>query len=180
MSNYSQITSFGPKDSLATGNPAKLVKGAEIDPELQSIAAAIQSKLDATSLATEVSTQQIQIATNAPLANTIGFRGLPQSSQSSNYTATLLDVGKHIIHPSGAGAADTFTIPSNAAVQIPVGSTLTFVNDAADSVSISINSDTLVLAGTGSTGTRTLGSNGIATALKITTTKWQIAGVNLS
>lgn len=180
MSNYSQITSFGPKDALVTGNPAKLIKGAEIDPELSAIAAAIQSKLDATALATEVGTQAIQITTNTPLANTIGFRGLPQISQSTNYTASLLDVGKHIIHPSGGGAADTFTIPANSAVPIPVGMTLTFVNDDSNAVSISINSDTLVLAGSGATGTRTLGANGIATALKITSTRWLISGVNLS
>lgn len=181
MSNYSQITSFGPKDALITGNPAKLIKGAEIDPELAAIAAAIQSKLDATSLATEVGTQQIIVATNQPLANGIGFRGLPQVSQTSNYTCVLTDMGKHIIHPSGGGAGDTFTIPSNAAVPFPIGTTLTFINDdQPNNISISINSDTMVMTGSGVSGTRTLGAYGMATAVKINSTRWMISGVNLS
>lgn len=46
MANYSQITSFGPKDALVTGNPAKLIKGTEIDPELAAISTAIATKED--------------------------------------------------------------------------------------------------------------------------------------
>lgn len=46
MSNYSQVTFFAPKDVLISGNPAKLIKGADIDPELAAISAAITSKFD--------------------------------------------------------------------------------------------------------------------------------------
>lgn len=180
MSNYSQITSFGPKDALASGNPAKLVKGAEIDPELAAIASAIQSKLDATALATEVASQQIIIATNAPLANTIGFRGVPINQQSANYTAVMSDSGKLLFHASGAGAGDTFTIPSNGAVPFQIGTVMMFLNFDPNTLAISINSDTLVMAGTGLTGTRTLAAYGLATAIKTATTQWVISGVNLS
>jgi hypothetical protein len=44
MSNYSKITDFAAKDSLSTGNPAKIVKGVEIDDELVAISGAIASK----------------------------------------------------------------------------------------------------------------------------------------
>ena len=47
MSNYSQIVSFGPKDSLTTGDSAKKIKGTEIDAELAAISTAITSKEDA-------------------------------------------------------------------------------------------------------------------------------------
>lgn len=47
MSNYAQVTFFAPKDALITGNPAKLIKGSEVDPELSGISTAITSKLDA-------------------------------------------------------------------------------------------------------------------------------------
>lgn len=180
MSNYSQITSFGPKDALITGNPAKLIKGSEIDPELAAIAAAIQSKLDATALATEVGTQSITVATNSPTASTLGFRGIPVISQSANYTAVLSDMGKMLLHPSGGGAGDTFTIPANSAVPMNVGATLSFVNLDSNALSISINTDTLTLLGTGSGGTRSLAQYGMATAIKVTTTQWIITGVNLS
>lgn len=46
MSNYTKTTDFTAKDSLTTGNPNKVVKGSEIDDELDAIATAIASKLD--------------------------------------------------------------------------------------------------------------------------------------
>lgn len=106
--------------------------------------------------------------------------GINQNSQSSNYTLVLTDANKQIFHPTGAGAGDTFTIPANASVAFPVGTVETFVNEDSNAVSIAITTDTLTLAGTTTTGTRTLAQNGIATALKVTTTKWFISGVGLS
>jgi hypothetical protein len=46
VSNYVKSTNFAVKDSLLTGNPAKLVKGTEIDTEFNAISTAISSKLD--------------------------------------------------------------------------------------------------------------------------------------
>jgi hypothetical protein len=45
---------------------------------------------------------------------------------------------------------------------------------------VAITSDTLVLAGPGTTGSRTLAASGIATATKVTSTRWIIAGVGLT
>lgn len=50
MANYVKTTDFAAKDSLLTGNPAKLVKGTEIDVELNDIATAIASKADSASV----------------------------------------------------------------------------------------------------------------------------------
>lgn len=46
MSNYTKATDFAVKDTLASGNPAKLVKGTEIDTEFNAIASAVNSKAD--------------------------------------------------------------------------------------------------------------------------------------
>jgi len=46
MSNYTKTTNFAAKDSLVSGNPAKIVKGSEIDAEFTNIATAIATKLD--------------------------------------------------------------------------------------------------------------------------------------
>lgn len=46
MSNYTKATDFAVKDSLASGNPAKLVKGTEIDTEFNAIQSAVNSKAD--------------------------------------------------------------------------------------------------------------------------------------
>ena len=49
MSNYTKATNFASKDSLSTGNPAKVIKGTEIDAEYTAIASAISSKSDSNS-----------------------------------------------------------------------------------------------------------------------------------
>jgi hypothetical protein len=111
--------------------------------------------------------------------NGVGYKNIPQNSQSAAYTTVLGDAGKHIYHPVGDNNARTFTIDSNANVAYPIGTAITFVNKI-NVLSIAITSDTLTWAEDGTTGTRSLASNGIATALKITSTEWLISGTGLS
>lgn len=116
---------------------------------------------------------------NAALAAAIGT--LPQNSKSADYTTVLTDSGKHIYHPSADTNARTWTIDSNANVAYPIGTAITFVNDtSAGVITIAITDDTLVLAGAGTTGSRTLAANGIATAVKIASTRWMISGTGLT
>lgn len=107
------------------------------------------------------------------------YPNIPVNSQSTAYTAVLGDANKFILHPTADNNARTFTIPANSSVAYPVGTTLTFVNEI-NTVTIAITSDTLMLAGAGSTGSRTLAANGMATALKVTSTKWMISGSGLT
>lgn len=109
------------------------------------------------------------------------IRLIPQNSQSAAYTLVLSDAGKHILHPAADTTARTFTIPANSSVAYPVGTAITFVNqNAGGTVTIAITSDTMRLAGAGTTGSRTLAANGVATALKITSTEWIISGTGLT
>lgn len=48
MSNYTPLVNFASKDGLPSGNPLKLVKGAELTGEFSAIAAAIATKFDGT------------------------------------------------------------------------------------------------------------------------------------
>lgn len=112
--------------------------------------------------------------------DSVGFRNAPVNSQSAAYTAVLADAGKVILHPSTDANARTFTIPANASVAYPVGTVLTFVNMTSQVVTIAITSDTLYLAGTGSTGSRSLAQYGMATAVKLTSTTWLINGSGLT
>jgi hypothetical protein len=107
------------------------------------------------------------------------FPAIPQNSKSTAYTTVLADANKHILHPTADNNARTFTIAANAAVAYPIGTAITFVNQI-NTVTIAINSDTLVLAGAGTTGSRTLAANGMATALKIDSTTWMISGSGLT
>lgn len=109
--------------------------------------------------------------------NAVGFKTVPQNSQSVAYTLVLADSGYHILHPSADTTARTFTIPANSSVAYPIGTAITFVNqNAAGVLTIAITTDTMRLAGPGTTGSRTLAANGTATALKITSTEWIISG----
>lgn len=117
--------------------------------------------------------------TNDSAAN-VGFKGLPQNAQTGNYTLVLGDAGYQIFHASGGTSGITYTIPANASVAFPIGTAVTFINAHASSISIAITTDTLTLTGTTTTGTRTLAQNGIATALKVTSTSWIIYGIGLS
>jgi hypothetical protein len=65
-------------------------------------------------------------------------------------------------------------------VAYPIGTAISFVNLSATAISIAITTDTMYLAGFGTTGTRTLAQYGTATALKITSTAWMISGNGLT
>lgn len=111
----------------------------------------------------------------------LGYLGIPQNSQSAAYTLVLADAGKHLLHPSADTTARVFTIPANSSVAFIVGTVVTFVNqNGGGAITISITTDTMRLAGPGTTGSRTLAANGIATAIKLTTTEWLISGVGLT
>lgn len=107
------------------------------------------------------------------------FRTVYQNSRSAAYTLVLSDSGKQILHPASDNNPRTFTIPANSSVLYPIGTELTFIN-MINTLTIAITSDTLIQAGTGSTGSRTLAANGWARALKISATEWLIDGTGLT
>ena len=110
----------------------------------------------------------------------VGFRNIPQNSQSAAYTTVLADAGKHIFHPSGDANARTFTIDSNANVAYPIGTAITFINMTSQVVTIAITTDTMYLSSAGTTGSRSLAQYGSATAIKMTSTTWLISGSGLT
>lgn len=81
MSNYTQTTFFAPKDSLLTGNPAKLIRGADVDPELAAIAAAIATKLDTGNAANPSATIGLSVI-NGTAGSYMRSDGAPALSQA--------------------------------------------------------------------------------------------------
>jgi hypothetical protein len=112
--------------------------------------------------------------------DSVGFRNIPQNSQSAAYTLVLADAGKHIFHPSTDANARTYTIPANGSVAYPIGTAITFINMTAAVVTIAITTDTMYLSSAGTTGSRSLAQYGSATAIKMTTTTWLISGSGLT
>jgi hypothetical protein len=109
----------------------------------------------------------------------VGFRNTPVNSQSADYTLVLADSGKTILHPVADDNARTFTIPANSSVAYAVGTVVTFVN-LQNTVTIAITTDTMYLAGAGTTGSRTLAEYGVASAVKVASTTWVISGNGLT
>lgn len=113
-------------------------------------------------------------------STTLGYVNAPVNEQSAAYTAVAADTGKIIFHPSTDANARTFTIPANSSVAYATGTVLTFINMTSQVVTIAITTDTMYLAGSGTTGSRSLAQYGIATAVKMTSTTWIISGNGLT
>jgi hypothetical protein len=105
----------------------------------------------------------------------------PVRSFSAATAPALTDRGYILLHPSSDTTARTVTIPANGSVAFPVGSTFTIINQVSGGViTIAITTDTLTWLPAGTTGSRTLAANGMATCIKITSTNWVITGVGLT
>lgn len=114
---------------------------------------------------------------NTASASSIGFIGMPQTLLASGgLTISASHAGDHI-HVTGAG--QTITIPANTSVPLEIGTTIVIINGNVTS-SIAITTDTLRLAGTTTTGTRTLAAWGMATLVKIDATTWIASGNGLT
>lgn len=89
MTDYVKTTSFTPKDSLPSGNPGKVIKGADFDTEFDSLVTAIASKANTVSPAftgvptaptASVGTSNTQLATTAFVDAAVGATGSIQAS----------------------------------------------------------------------------------------------------
>jgi hypothetical protein len=116
--------------------------------------------------------------TAATAASRLGYIGLPQNLLASGgLTLSAAHAGDHI-YVTGTG--QTITIPANTVVPFEIGTTIVVINAAAVTTTIAITNDTLLQAGSGTTGSRTLGAHGMATLVKITATSWIISGNGIS
>ena len=148
---------------------------------LDGVTSAIQTQLNAKAASganTDITAldQDVTItATGTIAANSLGYRGLPQNSQTASYTLALADAGKHISITTGG-----VVIPANGSVAFPIGTTIVVFNNSGSNQTISITTDTLRQAGTANTGSRTLAQYGLATLVKVSTTTWAITGAGLT
>ena len=94
MSDYTKLTNFAVKDGYTTGNPAKTIKGIEIDDEFNALATAVATKYDSSD--------------NTSLKNIIGALLYPVGSiyinaSVSTNPATLLPITSAVLKKRGPG-----------------------------------------------------------------------------
>jgi len=71
MSNYTKTTNFAVKDSLVSGNPAKIIKGTEINTEFDNIASAVTSKADSNNSALTGSATAVNLTVSGTFNATV-------------------------------------------------------------------------------------------------------------
>ena len=109
---------------------------------------------------------------------TIGYKDIPQLSLSSNVTLADTDGGKHYY---SANATATITIPNNATTSFAIGTAISVVQEGTATLTVAPDSGvTLYLAGNSTSGSRTIGSYGMATLMKVATDTWFINGTGVA
>lgn len=108
MSNYTKATDFASKDALLSGNPAKIIKGIEIDDEYNAIAVAVQTKAD---LASPTFTGTPAAPTAAVGTNTtqLATTAFANAAVIAERTATATLTNKTLTSPVITGANATIT-----------------------------------------------------------------------
>ena len=92
----------------------------------------------------------------------------------------MADQGKHVYITN---ASSTVTVPTNASVAFPVGTTIVVVNNAGVGNNATISQASgvfMIWAGNQASGSRTLGNSGMATLVKVASDTWFISGVGLT
>jgi hypothetical protein len=142
---------------------------------------AVQTLTNKTLNTPTIATPNITGAVTVPLvadsADGYGYVGTPQHATAVSLTIVASDMGKDI-YVTATG--QTITIDSNANLALQIGSGFTVTDEAGVTTSIAITADTLVLANSASTGTRTLAPYGVAIFKKVTATKWIASGNGLT
>lgn len=109
-------------------------------------------------------------------AQSVGYRNIPSNPRSTGYTIALADIGKCVDITTGG-----VTIPSNATVAFAVGDTISIYNNGGSAQTITQGSGvTLRLAGTATTGNRTLAQRGWCSVRKVGSDEWVSSGSGLS
>jgi hypothetical protein len=101
----------------------------------------------------------------------IGYRDLPQIT---SFTTLVADAGGK--HYFGSG---TITIPLNSSVPFTVGTAILVIASSTTTISPA-GGVTLIWAGPGTTGARSLSTYGQASLVKVGTDTWYISGVGIS
>jgi hypothetical protein len=147
MSDYSKITNFLSKDSLSLNDPAKYVKGSEIDAEYNAIAVAIATKADTASPTLTTPTMSSPTITGTITAAIANFSGL--------VTAALgLTVSGAAFNSRGItdnATAKALTLSGSGANSVTIANSATNPTIGTSAGSLAISCPVVVSPGSGNT-----------------------------
>mgnify|MGYP000876569371 CR=1 FL=1 len=104
MTDYTQITDFSAKDSLNTGDPEKIILGADYDAEFAAIATAIGTKVDTTDTATTSAAGIVELATSAEaITGTDTDRAVTPAALAAENTAARILAKLLTVDGAGSG-----------------------------------------------------------------------------
>lgn len=97
MSNYIKATDFASKDDLLSGDPQKVIKGAELDDEFNAIQTAVNTKANANNTAitggtindTVIGNATPDLITGTTVTATVGFVGDVTGDVTGNVTGDV-------------------------------------------------------------------------------------------
>ena len=159
MASYTRVYNFTVKDALPTGNSGKVIKGAELDTELNAVASAINSKADTNSptftgvpLAPTASagTNTTQVATTAfVLTNGVPAGGTGFGVRTSPSTTVLrtITAGDGVSVTNGDGVAGNPVIANTGTLSVN-GETGALTLAGATGITATTTTDTVTLTPT--------------------------------
>jgi hypothetical protein len=103
MSSYVKSTDFASKDALLSGNPAKIIKGTEIDDEYNAIAVAVNTKADLISptfTGTPLAPTAVAGTNTTQLATTAFVTAADTAAITAERTATATLTNKTLTSPA--------------------------------------------------------------------------------
>ena len=116
-----------------------------------------------------------QSVASANLADAVGYKGVPANYTAGAYTLAMADQGKMVT------ATGNVTVPLTSTTAFPNGTTIVVFNSGTGPISLVPSGGvTLVMAGTTSSGMRTLAQNALVTMVKLTGDTWIVSGAGLS
>jgi hypothetical protein len=163
MSDYTVATDFAAKDALPGGDSNKIIRGTEFDTEFDAIAVAIATKANSAGAAlTGNSTSD---------GNEIGWRKAVQVT-STGETLAASHSGKSISTTGNMTVANSV---------FGAGDAVVIYNNSASAITLTQGSGvTMRLAGTTTTGSRTLSGRGLASLYFVSASEVVVSGAGIS
>ena len=108
----------------------------------------------------------------------IGYRNIPQLEFAGDVQVSADDSGKH--YYNGTNTSYTVSILDSGIATYPVGTAITIVNKGTGNILVwAYAGVSLYMAGSSTTGNRTVGAYGMATLLNVDTDVWMINGTGV-